>query len=370
MRALLMTAYFAVLLLLLAFAGARRVGPQAESPAAASCESAVAPIQAASGPGADVAPSAPPESPQARRHLVAHHDGCDMGPCESATGVGLKSILRAQNPDGSWGGDAESFEGRIHTQATATSLSLLALFAAGYTHLTRETTKDGLCFGTAIKGGLKWLRDCEPSDAYESSLVALALSEAYGLTGSQLIKPMAQDSLDRLADWQRYDATRTDPVAEAWAAAAVASGKIGELEYDAEAADRARARLDGKLDTSPDAATAAAWILLTKDHDHPALAPASIDIAASLPDWENPDFTGWYFGTLALHQIEGVPSDDRRGQNWKAWAEALKGALVAHQERDGTWPGVSGVTGTAVRNALGTLALEVYYRYASAIGVK
>ncbi|MCE9582047.1 MAG: hypothetical protein K8T20_05970 [Planctomycetes bacterium] len=344
MQSRALTSYFVLLLLALAFAGARAAIRQDEAPAALLPES---PLPAGvTAPVPDEPPAEHvPYAGTRRARPVARHEGCGAAPCESTTSVGLKAMLRAQNPDGSWGGEAEMFDGHIHTQVTATSLTLLTLLSAGYTHLNLQKTSDGLCFGTAVKGALKWLMACQPADAYESSLVALALSESYALTMSPLLKQAAQDSVDRLADWQRYDSTRNDPAAEAWAATAVSAARMGELEYDAESADRARARLSDQLDSSPGATSATGWIFLSRDPNHAGLAHAATAIAASLPDWEHPDFSGWYFGTLALYQIEGPPRDGGTGENWKAWSEALKQALIVNQQRDGTWPGVSGPTG-------------------------
>ena len=79
---------------------------------------------------------------------------------------------------------------------------------------------------------------------------------------------------------------------------------------------------------------------------------------------EPPNFYAWYYGSLALMQLQ----DDA----WRRWNKAVRDRLAATQHRGGAldgswdpsqsaWGGERG--GRIYTTALGTLTLEVYYRY-------
>ena len=341
--------------------------PPAEEPGASDATAGgtrgVAP-EAASGPGSRRV-SEVPVGPVSR----AHGDGCGQV-VEFAVHRALKALVRAQNPDGSWGDGAEAFEGRIHTPASATALAVLALLGAGYTHLSKDMAADGVTFGASMKQALKWLMACEPADAFESGIVALALSEYYGLTASALIRNPAEAGLHRLESWQAYEAAHGDRLGEAWTAMAATSARLSGLEFDPEATARAKERVSARLEGGPDPLAAASWLLLTNDRTHAGLPAVRDALAAALPEPASYSYADGYFATLALFQIDGPGRKEGKGEAWKAWEGAIREVLVGKQDRDGTWPGVSGRTGDALRNALATMTLEIYYRYASASGAR
>jgi hypothetical protein len=337
--------------------------------------SAEEPKPVASGPTTGPAvPANPAVAPRVSESpVVARNSGGCI--CESANGASLKWMVRHQNPDGSWGGDAEIFEGRVYSQTSATALCLLSLLSAGYCHLTKEGVSiegsdQGKSYGETIKAALKWLDARPPTDGFDAALSALAMSEAFGLTSSKVISPMSEAALARYDAFQRFDATRGDPLAESWCAFAATSARLSSLEFDEAAAERTVQRLKDSLETAPSPEAAAAYLLFSQNRDHASLPDLAANLAASPPDWEKPEFTRWYFGTVALFQYEGPTRGDAPGESWKTWSENLKEALVRHQQREGTWPGLGGATSTAVRTALGTLSLEVYYRYSASLGVK
>lgn len=309
------------------------------------------------------APAAPEEK------ALVEMSSWSSGGCGSAVSGCFANMLRRQNADGSWGGDPETFEGHAHTKATATSLTLLSFLGAGYTHLSREAF-EGRTVGASIKAAIQWLCSQRPADPFEASLMSLSLSEAYGLTNSALVRSLSEECRATFESWQRNDATRGDPLAEAFAGEAIASARLSDLQFDEGASDRATGRLRESLAAGATAEAAAVYVLLSKDKEHESFPELAKSLASSLPDWDRPNFTHWYFGTLALKLIEGPPDAAPAGESWKAWSLALKETLVTHQDRDGTWPGESGATGSAVRNAMATLSLELYYRYGAIIGGK
>ena len=92
-----------------------------------------------------------------------------------------------------------------------------------------------------------------------------------------------------------------------------------------------------------------------------------------LPNW-NPDDGSidmyyWYYGTLAMFQVGG--------SSWRKWNEAMKKAIVEHQNRKGrgakagSWDpiGAWGPDGGRVyATASMVMCLEVYYRYDKVFG--
>ncbi|HXG60569.1 MAG TPA: hypothetical protein VNO22_04275, partial [Planctomycetota bacterium] len=118
----------------------------------------------------------------------------------------LRWLARHQNADGSWSatgyvrqcrqGSCLPNPGHEDFDAGVTGLSLLAFLGAGYSHLSKDTY-DGICFGDVVRKGLQWMMSHQDPEGcigsrnaqkymYNHTICALAMSEAYGLTGSNL----------------------------------------------------------------------------------------------------------------------------------------------------------------------------------------
>jgi hypothetical protein len=105
-----------------------------------------------------------------------------------------------------------------------------------------------------------------------------------------------------------------------------------------------------------------ARMLLLRDKRDPRLVKAAATLVTSLPSATRPDYEGWYFAGLSLFDFDG-PS----GPAWTRFNSPVKTALLSLQ-RNGLWT-LDGSRADAVfRTALGTLTLEVYYRYANVFG--
>ncbi len=94
----------------------------------------------------------------------------------------------------------------------------------------------------------------------------------------------------------------------------------------------------------------------------------------TLPNWNTEDGSidmyYWYYGTLAMFQVGGSP--------WRKWNEAMKGAIVKHQQprnsgsKTGSWDPIGpwGPDGGRVYStATMVMCLEVYYRYDRVVGL-
>lgn len=240
-----------------------------------------------------------------------------------------------------------------------TALAVLAFLGGGYSHLSKDVYED-LCFGTVVKKGLQWLiarQDAEGcfdrKDAAANAVAALALSEAYGLTGSMLFKGQAQEGVSAVGRTRG-----TDGRALAWKALILISARDSGLEGDH--AGQASLLVDDLKESRSILALAARVRLrlaFQKQAD-PADAEA---IAAASPRELDPELR--FFAATTLHSFDG-PS----GPGWKRWEPGFKDSLlplpprgVASCER-GSREG-EGFRGRLRATALNEVALHVYYRY-------
>lgn len=299
-----------------------------------------------------------------------------------------------------------------------TALAALAFLGAGYTHVSRDVI-DGVRFGDVVRRLIQTLIDTPSDDDEAAALRALALCEAYGLTGSNRFRQPAQeaveDGLRRFErGWSSLDATArwvealrsaalagldvlSDAVARHVASLrpaeepgesppeaaahirALAAESYGQREAamnalvalgpsarpalreaaegaDVEVAGRARAVL-GTIPLS--ATTGAAQILAAKLHlgnrsDAHLLAQAVL----AMKDEASPtDTKFWYWAATALYLHDGPDGDA-----WKAAGPAIRDRMLEALSMEGD------VGGSVADTARATLALEIYYRYASVFG--
>jgi hypothetical protein len=353
--------------------------------------------------------------------------------------------LRAhQSPDGGWecagfrrwcdgkavSGATPEGPGRATHDVGVTGLALLAYLGAGYTH--RSDDRNG--FGSVVRAGLRYLRNAQDAEgcfgprtnghhAYDHAIAALAMVEAYGMTGSAIFRSPAQRGLDFIAiarnpasGW-RYGirSGESDTSVTAWMMMALKSaslineadahaGKAPSLEIDAQALAGVRTWIDAMTDDTgragyrtrgsgparrPDlvdrfpaemsesmtAAAVLARVFLGEDPATSAAVKKGAALCARrLPSW-NPsdgsiDMTYWYYGSLAMFQVGG--------EGWTAWNGALATAVVDTQRKgkdycgvDGSWDPIDpwGTEGGRVyATALMTMCLEVHYRYDRVFG--
>jgi Ca-activated chloride channel family protein len=355
---------------------------------------------------------------------------------EDAALNALRWLARHQSADGSWetrghskhcgrsrfAGICSPNPGDDGYRSGLTGLALLAFLGAGYTHLSKDTY-DGVNFGDVVKQGLQYLMKEQGPDGrvtpdtsnkymYNQMLGSLALSEAYGLTGSALLKEPAQRAVQFVeqaqnpgAGW-RYSARsgESDSSVTGWGAQLAHSARISGLALSAETPRGLLAFLDQATDSKYgrvgylDSRVGKVVIPGVNERfaDHPALTSigmmskmfltgrktdpavrAGADLLTSdLPDPAElkRDMYYWYYGSMAMFQFDG-PS----GPRWKAWNQKLKPALLDTQNkakgdcRHGSWEPNdrwSSEGGRVYTSAIGALTLEVYYRYPNVIREK
>jgi hypothetical protein len=311
---------------------------------------------------------------------------------ESAVSSCLRGLGRLQQPNGPWPGAFASEAGAV-SEVGATSLALLSLLGAGYSQLSRDEFPDPvdpartIRMGEIVKKALRWLLENQAPDGRIGSsadrilnhaLAALALSEAYGMTAALPLKDPAQTAMDWLTaqqstngGWHRADRAQNGEIlTSVFAVMALKSAQLSELPTNPSASARALQYFsetigeDGLPAGTPTRAqvggAALARIFLRKARGDTRLLGAATWLVNRPPSWNQPDFLGWYLSSLALFQYDGPD-----GRCWRAWNDPLKGALLPQQGKNGLWTvGNESVFHTAI----GSLSLEVYYRYSNAFG--
>lgn len=332
---------------------------------------------------------------------------------------GLEWLAKAQSPDGRW--DSDGYEANLEGPCPGkghplydpgqTGLALLAFLGAGYTHQEGK-------YKDTVKKGLKYLKDIQDPEGcfgdrlahnftYGHSVCALAMAEAYGLTGFPLFKRTAQKGIDFILKSRNpYGAWRygvqtgeNDTSVTGWMVMALKSAKLAGLKIDPDAFKGARdfidsvtdeygaagyiqrgsgsVRLEHMLEEYPSQYTQAltavamtARVFMDQDPGKTEQIQKGADLLVQLlPVWDKPkvDMYYWYYGTLAMYQVGG----DR----WNKWNGAMQKAIIDHQEKEGvakgSWEpiGAWGEEGGRVyATALLTMCLEVYYRYGKVFG--
>jgi hypothetical protein len=371
---------------------------------------------------------------------------------EAAVQRALDWLARHQSADGSWNmkrhldrcgavpgyagacaphGVHDAIDASAHNHDVGlTGLALLAFLGSGHTHLSAER-RDGIVVGDVVRNAIQYLIRVQDRDGcigsrdvrehmYDHAIAALALSEAYGLTGSNKFRDAAQRAIDFLIAAQnpgkgwRYDfqSGENDTSVTGWAVMALKSADLSGLPFDKAAAyDGARAFLDAVTfkTAAPGTGVSTRWeagyqgpikeivaipgvndqyadhpamtavavmcrIFMDRQRNDPRVAGGARAVADDPPrrDGNAIDYYYWYYGSLALYQY-----DAPNGALWRAWNEKMTGALLASQnaadgqDRKGSWEPVdrwSCVGGRVYATAINALTLEVYYRYATVFG--
>jgi len=327
----------------------------------------------------------------ARAQLVADQGGSPQS--EAAVERGLVWLANHQSPDGGWrfnhqlaACDKRCRNPGMHESTTAaTALALLPLLGAG--HTPQEGNHQA-----AVSRGLAYLRsrmivtphgnDLQEGTMYGQGLAAVALCEAYALTGDPELKTAAQRALDFIVwsqhmggGWRYFPGQPGDMTVLGWNWMAIKSGQMADLAVPQRTFARAADFLD-KVQADGGAAYG------YQGPDAPALTPTAIGLlcrmysgwrrtderlirgadllAARGPSYDDMYFN--YYATQVLHHAEAP--------GWDAWNQRLREHLIATQSsrdhEDGSWyfsdyhtaPG-----GRLCDTALALMILEVYYRH-------
>jgi hypothetical protein len=127
-------------------------------------------------------------------------------------------------------------------------------------------------------------------------------------------------------------------------------------------------------------------VFLEQNIDDPYLKLSAEQIVKELPSVEGDpkdkthsliDYYYWYYGSLALNQLDGPDSPKRTNKYWGPWNKAMQESLLSLQSKEEKQCSTGGFLkpdrwsysiGPIYTTAINILTLEVYYRYENAFG--
>ncbi len=322
---------------------------------------------------------------------------------EAAVKSALKWLAENQHTDGRWDADDHGAGREMHidgknrqragieADTATTGLALLAFLASGHTHLDGHYREN-------VRRGLEYLLRCQAQDGnlggkatayakmYCHSMAAFAISEAYGMTDdARLRQPVrraigytlaAQSNSD--GGWRYRPGDPGDTSQAGWQLMALKSAELAGIPIpvqtrnglirflrsvsSGEHGGLASYRPNQPATRPMTAEALACWQFLGMPREHPAGNEAGDYLLGELPGDASPNLYYWYYATLAMYQLQGI--------HWERWNDALQATLIDGQRRDGPLAGSwdpdtvwGGYGGRVYSTALGTLCLEVYYRF-------
>ncbi len=340
---------------------------------------------------------------------------------DRAIELGLEFLSNHQSKDGRWSighfpGATTADAGSFDSDAAGTGLALLAFLGAGYDHFDdkyQDNVRAGLQFLIShqqANGNLfipldnattkSDLDTNQFAQLYSHGIAALALSEAYGMTGDKNLKEPAQKAIDfivksqdpKLGGWRYRPGIDSDTSVSGWQVMALKSGELARLNVPPQTYERVREWLyraqanEGDASqyvyhpgrgsteqTRPTRSMNAAGLLMRMylgwTPDEPAMIRGAQFLQTNLPSQDSiqtRDTYYWYYATQVMFHM--------KGDHWKAWNEKLYPMLVEGQIKTGplhgSWDPNSPVPdhwgsagGRIYVTSLNLLSLEVLYRH-------
>jgi len=324
---------------------------------------------------------------------------------EAAVAAALAWLAARQSADGRWdpalhgGARDERALGQERPGAGAkadtgiSALALLALLGAGHTHLDGE-------YQRTVQRGLEYLLAKQRADGclageasafaamYCHAMATLALSEAHAMTGDQRLRPALVKALrytiaaqhPTQGGWRYHPGDQGDMSQFGWQVMSLKSAASAGLEAPLttrQGMDRFLAactsgkhgglgsyRPREKVTPSMTAEALACRLFLGTRRNDAAVVEGAEYLMQHLPKrGEQPNLYYWYYGTLALYQVQG--------EHWNTWNQALQRCLLSTQESSGPEAGSwntdsqwASYGGRVFTTSLAALCLESYYRFA------
>jgi hypothetical protein len=345
------------------------------------------------GDTGDIRAALAARDPRIRVEMVTREGGTTL--TEAAVARGLRWLAAQQSDDGSW--KLRGYDGQrgVESRSAATGMALLAFLGAGQTHLAGR-------YQPQVSAGVRWLLENQAEDGdlradsdrqagmYAHGQAAIALCEAYALTGDERLRVPAENSLRFIAAAQYSDGgwrytseePRSPPGGDTsvvgWQLMALQSARAARLtvpdhvlELADQFLDRVQSNNGARYAYRPGeraTPTMTAEALLCRvylgwGHDTPGLSQGVRylvdDHLPSEGDW---NIYYWYYGTQLLHHYGGEP--------WEQWNRRMRDILVFQQVPDGrhagSWAPRGAFADTGGRlyvTALSICTLEVYYRH-------
>lgn len=336
-----------------------------------------------------------------RQRKVAKYGGSET--TELAVQRALEWLAANQSPSGAWiardygaglateNADQDRDRAGADADTGITGLALLAFLANGNTHLEGP-------YRDTVRAALEYLLEQQQSTGdlsgrarlyakmYCHSMASLALSEAWAMSGDRGLQEAVQRAVaftvaaqhPQTGGWRYQPGDRGDMSQFGWQLMALKSAELAGAPTPASTRSGmvrflrsvSSGRSNGLGSYRPGegpSRTMTAEALLCRVMLGEANRPAAIQEATDFVLQELPgdgpaNLYYWYYGSLALFQVQGEP--------WRIWNEALTQQLLTRQRQDGPLRGSwdpdtrwGAYGGRVYSTAMGALSLEVYYRY-------
>ena len=287
---------------------------------------------------------------------------------EASIDKALHYLARTQNEDGSWPGTyPEAF----------TSLSMMAFMVQGHfpdkgvygKNMTKAV--DFMLKSSKKNGGYMG------NNMYAHGLSTLALSEVWGMSGREELRPALKRAVQIILESQapnggwRYDPRPTDADISVTVMQIVALASAREagiyvpdktikkaLEYVKHNQEPKSGGFGYQGPESPNMARSAAGVmsLIMAGDRGTAVVKQGLAYLNSLPDKKFRDesyfFYGHYYAVQAMYQAGD--------QFYQPWYPKIRDGLLSKQQRDGSW---DDSPGRSFGTAMGVLIMGVPYRY-------
>jgi hypothetical protein len=347
------------------------------------------------------------KSVEAREAMLQRDGGSAQ--TERAVAGALHWLARHQNADGSWScqkrapgcrdgtctglGQTESLTG-------GTAMGLLPFLAAGQTHQSRGPYQKN------IAAAIRFLvarQNQQTGDLtkgnhqmYAHGLAAIALCEAYGMSGDPTVGRAAQGAIkfiqtgqnDR-GGWRYQHGTNDgDTSVFGWEMMALKSAQMAGLSVDpakwelgrkwlssvAAGAKDGTSQSGGRFSYTPGGGgtpcMSAMGLLITQymgaERSDPTLTGGVAYLMSQMPKETDKNVYYWYYATQVMHNM--------LGPEWDKWNRQMQRILIESQAKancaSGSWDPLAPTKdawgdrgGRLMQTSLSCLTLEIYYRY-------
>lgn len=311
---------------------------------------------------------------------------------EQAVERGLAWLAEHQAVDGSWQFDLSGCRcqgacrhpGTLKSSTASTAIALLPFLGAGNTHVDgpyQQTVSRAIYYLISRMQPTPRGGDFCEGTMYGHGVTTLALAEAYGLAGDDMLVPYLRDAIrfiqtaqdQHSGGWRYLPGQSGDTTVTAWQVAALKSASIAGLETPSPTIDGVRRFLDrvqanhgaayGYRSPQAKPCTSAIGLLCRMytgwGPEQEPLVRGVTALAKTAPDPEA-IYQNFYLSQVLLQIDHAV---------WPRWNRQHRDQLVARQAKNGhesgswffndpdTTPG-----GRLAHTALAVLTLEVYYR--------
>lgn len=337
-----------------------------------------------------------------RKAMVGGFGGTKQS--ERAVAAALNWLARHQNADGSWSlteyhnnckDSSCTGRGNQVSNSAATAFALLPFLAAGQTHKTKGP------YQKTIYRGLGWLMENQKETGdlsagagqtmYSHGLAAIAMCEAYGISGDRKVGESAQGGINFIEAgqdpqtggwWYAWKQPGGDTSVFGWQLMALKSGQMAGLRVNRGTLEGGRTWLKavssgsqgglfGYRPESGPAPTMTAVGLLCSQYlgakrEDPSMMEGVQYLMGQLPNNNARNCYYWYYATQVMHNITGA--------DWDKWNRTMRRAFIDTQVKEGCAAGSwdpdkptkdawSDSGGRLMVTSIACLSLEVYYRY-------